>query len=223
MSTEFRGHPTPSLLFLCSNYISFSITSNPEGILARDTAAKSEGAKETKSLTIILAGASNLASLRPAFEANGAVVIDLTKPGWMINESNESNVESLKSELSAISNMEDAAIIFDLFGNTTYRFEHVDGSLVLPIKVGGGGRHHLQGDVHKVSDNTIGELINMVKPLFVLAALFLTVIMPPIPRNVFVGCCRESGHSTNVGSAEQDPRGMSSLSQSSENLFGWVK
>jgi hypothetical protein len=51
-----------------------------------------------------------------------------------------------------------------------------------------------------VSDNTIGELINMVKPLFVLAALFLTVIMPPIPRYVFVGCCRESGHSTNVGS-----------------------
>ena len=40
----------------------------------------------------------------------------------------------------------------------------------------------------------------MVKPLFVLAALFLTVIMPPIPRYVFVGCCRESGHSTNVGS-----------------------
>jgi hypothetical protein len=173
----------------------FSITANPEGILARDTAAKREGAKETKALTIILAGASNLASLRPAFEANGAVVIDLTKPGWMINES---NVESLKSELSAISNMEDAAIIFDLFGNTAYRFEHVDGSLVLPIKVGGG--HHLLGDVHMVSDNTVCELSNMVKPLFVLAALFLTVIMPPIPRYVFVGCCRESGHSTNVGS-----------------------
>jgi hypothetical protein len=114
----------------------FSISANPEGILARDTAAKGEGIKENKSLTIILAGASNLASLKPAFEANGSLVIDLTKPGWMINES---NVESLKSEISAISNMKDAAIIFDLFGNTAYRFEHVDGSLVLPIRVGGGG------------------------------------------------------------------------------------
>ncbi len=56
------------------------------------------------------------------------------------------------------------------------------------------------GDIHMVSDSTIGELITMVKPLFVLAALLLTVIMPPIPRYVFVGCCRESGHSTNVGS-----------------------
>jgi hypothetical protein len=63
----------------------FFISANPEGILTRDTAAKSEGAKENNSLTIILAGASNLASLKPAFAANGAVVIDLTKSGWMIN------------------------------------------------------------------------------------------------------------------------------------------
>jgi hypothetical protein len=85
-------------------------------------------------MTIILA-ASNLASLRPVSESNGAVVIDLTKPGWMITES---NVESLKSELSALSTMEDVAIIFDLFGNTAYGFRHVDGSLVIPFRVGGG-------------------------------------------------------------------------------------
>jgi hypothetical protein len=46
----------------------------------------------------------------------------------------------------------------------------------------------------------IALLVSMFKPLFVLAALFLTVIMPPIPRYMFVGYCRESGHSTNVGS-----------------------
>ncbi len=93
-------------------------------------------------MTIILAGASNLASLRPVFESNGAVVVDLTKPGWMITES---NVELLKKELMSLSNLEDAAIIFDLFGNSAYRFRHVDGSLVLPFRVGGGvpsfGRH----------------------------------------------------------------------------------
>jgi hypothetical protein len=50
-----------------------------------------------------------------------------------------------------------------------------------------------------VSDSGIGELISMVKPLFALCALFLTVIMPPLPRYVFTVCCRESGHSTNVG------------------------
>jgi hypothetical protein len=172
----------------------FSISAHPEAILARDPAEPSEGAKENKAMTIILAGASNLASLRPIFESNGAVVIDLTKPGWMITES---NVESLKSEISALSSMEDVAIIFDLFGNTAYRFRHVDGSLVLPFRVGGG--YHLLGDIHVVSDTGIGELVSLVKPLFVLCALFLTVIMPPLPRYVFSGCCLESGHSTNVG------------------------
>jgi hypothetical protein len=116
----------------------FSISAHPEAILARDPAEPSEGAKENKAMTIILAGASNLASLRPIFESNGAVVIDLIKPGWMITES---SVESLKSEISALSSMEDVAIIFDLFGNTAYRFKHVDGSLVLPFRVGGG--YHL--------------------------------------------------------------------------------
>jgi hypothetical protein len=80
----------------------------------------------------------NLASLKPIFEANGATVIDLTKPGWMVSEK---NVESLRSKIAAVVGMEDTAIIFDLFGNSTYKFKHVDGTLVLPIRVGGGGGH----------------------------------------------------------------------------------
>jgi hypothetical protein len=95
--------------------------------------------------------------------------------------------------------MEDVAIIFDLFGNSAYRFRHVDGSLVLPFRGGGGGGYHLLGDIHMVSDSSdVGELLNMVKPLFALCALFLTVIMPPLSRYIFSGCCKESGHSTNV-------------------------
>jgi hypothetical protein len=114
----------------------FSFAAHPEAILARDLPAQPEGAKEAaKVLTIILAGASNLGSLKPIFEANGAIVIDLTKPGWMVTES---NIESLQKELNAFADSEDTAVIFDLFGNSAYKFKHVDGSLVLPFKVGGG-------------------------------------------------------------------------------------
>ncbi len=62
-------------------------------------------------------------------------MIDLTKPGWMVTES---NIESLQKELNAFADLEDTAVIFDLFGNSAYKFKHVDGSLVLPFKVGGG-------------------------------------------------------------------------------------
>ncbi len=58
----------------------FSMTANHEGILAREPAVTSEGTKETKNVqTIILAGASNLASLKPIFEANGA---GPNRAGW---------------------------------------------------------------------------------------------------------------------------------------------
>jgi hypothetical protein len=84
----------------------FSISAHPEVILARELAAASESAKETgKVKTIILAGASNLGSLKPVFQAHGANVIDLTKPGWMITEK---NLELLSQELSALSNMENS-------------------------------------------------------------------------------------------------------------------
>jgi hypothetical protein len=67
----------------------FSITSNPEGILARDLAAKCENAMETRKVqTIILASASNLGKLKPIFKAHGATVIDLTQPAWMLTEKN---------------------------------------------------------------------------------------------------------------------------------------
>jgi hypothetical protein len=39
----------------------------------------------------------------------------------------------------------------------------------------------------------------MVLPLFIAACALLIVIMPPLPRCVFVGCCRDTSHSTNVG------------------------
>jgi len=173
----------------------FSFAAHPEAILARDLPAQPEGAKEAaKVLTIILAGASNLGSLKPIFEANGAIVIDLTKPGWMVTES---NIESLQKELNAFADSEDTAVIFDLFGNSAYKFKHVDGSLVLPFKVGGG--YHFLGEIHLDTDRKIGELIDSVKPLFLTCKHLLMVVNPPLPRHVFTPCCNDKGHSTNLG------------------------
>ena len=114
----------------------FSIAIHPEAILEREPACNSEGAKDPgKNLTIILAGASNLGRLKPVFESQGATVVDLTKPGWMATPS---NIESLRSELAALEDLENCAVVFDVFGNTAFKFKHVDGSLVLPFRVGGG-------------------------------------------------------------------------------------
>ncbi len=68
---------------------------------------------------------------------------------------------------------------------------------MLPFRV--GGSYHLQGDIQVVPDSNIGELIDLVKPLFALAVKHLVAIMPPLPRYLFFGCCLDKSHSTNVG------------------------
>jgi hypothetical protein len=173
-----------------------SIAIHPEAILEREPALNCEGAKDPgKNLTIILAGASNLGRLRPIFESQGATVIDLTKPGWMATPA---NIESLRSELAALADLENCSVVFDVFGNSAFKFKHVDGSLVLPFRVGGGEFHFL-GDISLDTDRSVGELIENLKPLFALAKKHFTVIMPPLPRYVFCGCCLDRFHSTNVG------------------------
>jgi hypothetical protein len=114
----------------------FSIAIHPEAILERVPADNSEGTKEPgKNMTIVLAGASNLDRLKPVFEPQGASVIDFTKPGWIATPS---NIESLRSELAALTDLKDCMVVFDVFGNTAFKFK-VDGSLVLLFWVGGGG------------------------------------------------------------------------------------
>ena len=55
------------------------------------------------------------------------------------------------------------------------------------------------GDISLDSDRSVSELIENLKPLFALAKKHFTVIMPPLPRYVFFGCCLDKFHSTNVG------------------------
>jgi hypothetical protein len=94
--------------------------------------------------------------------------------------------------------LEDTAVIFDIFGNSAFKFKHVDGTLVLPFRVGGG--YHFLCDISMDSDGKIGELISQAKPVFCAVKDLLCIIMPPNPRYVFSGCCKDRSHSTNLGS-----------------------
>ncbi len=108
-----------------------------------------------------------------------------------------SNIELLRSELPALADLENCAVVFDVFGNTAFKFKHVDGSLVLPFRVGRGEFHFLD-DISLDSDRSVGELIESLKHLFAQAKKHFTDIMPPLPRYVFFGCCMDKFHSINA-------------------------
>jgi hypothetical protein len=91
-------------------------------------------------------------------------------------------------------------VVFELFGNSTYRWVQEDGTLALPLKTCTG--YHLPGRITVCDDKVFKGLVESVLPLFHFFKDSGKVVVPPLPRYVFRGCCPEFAHAPNV--AEQD-------------------
>ncbi len=166
----------------------------PENLLVRESPMVEPG---TGSQKVILLGASNLSRCAERLRKFGLCVIDLTQPGWIASPE---NIATLAEKLSKISCGDSDKIVFDLFGNLSYRFEQFDGTLSLAYK--SGGRYHLAGNVvtcpiavfKKTLDNTAG--------LFLAKNGSTLIVVPPLPRYLFAGCCKQPNHCPNVTGVE---------------------
>jgi hypothetical protein len=56
-------------------------------------------------------------------------VIDLTIPGWIASPE---NIEKMIKKVSTVEENTSNVFVFDLFGNSAYRFEQFDGTQSLP-------------------------------------------------------------------------------------------
>jgi hypothetical protein len=192
---------------ICSLAVSlhrdFLFQANPEVILQREPAdSASEAAKENQPLkSIVLIGGSTLGQMLPAFQLGEIQVLDLTRPGWIINQQNVSKVvEELKEWIPKLEGP--VGVVMDIFGNSSVKFRHVDGALVLPMKM--GGRYHLLGDAVIESDDGFRNLIRLAAPIFDAISVLPTVVTPPIPRFIFGSCCTDEAHAPNT--RDQDYR-----------------
>ena len=84
---------------------------------------------------IILVGASNLHRVAAQLSEAGLEVVNLCIPGWVATPA---KVAEMIEKLATVPTGTDTAIIFDVLGNSTFRYESYDGSVLLPTKVGGG-------------------------------------------------------------------------------------
>ncbi len=93
-----------------------------------------------------------------------------------------------------------SAFVFDLFGNSSVRFEQFDGSTSLPFKSQGG--FHLGGKVIVSPPDIFKKTIAAVIPIMLEKKDMPCVVVPPIPRYLFSRCCSDPGHCTNVNKAD---------------------
>ena len=75
----------------------------------------------------------------------------------------ESAIGKAHDELVSMTIQPGSAIVFDLLGNYTYRYEQADGGLALPVPLSNG--HHLLGDIGVVADKVMKSLLSTLVPL----------------------------------------------------------
>ncbi len=111
----------------------------PENFLARPPLMARLEALEQK---IVLISASNLSQCAKHLELAGHKVDNLCIPGWIASPE---NIAKMYETVEKANCGESCTYIFDLYSNSSYRFEQFDGSLSLPVKV--GKKYHLPGDI----------------------------------------------------------------------------
>jgi len=129
-----------------------------------------------KTSTAILYGNSNIRQCVPALQALGYSVVDRTCIHW---DGSDRSIEQISQDVAAHTGADHCCFVFDLLGPSAYRFEQSDGSLAMPVKIGGG--FHLLGEANIADESMIKTFIGRVGPLLTKMAVKPTVLIPPPP------------------------------------------
>jgi hypothetical protein len=139
-----------------------------------------------------LVGASNLKHSVPHFADTSMSFCNLTTAGWVPTVD---NVEKLETVIRTHA-PETEAFVFDLLGNSSVRFEQIDGTTALPFK--SNGRFHLDGNVVITRPEIFKDVINKVILVIKAKGAKPGVIIPLLPRYLFARCCNDPDHCTNA-------------------------
>jgi hypothetical protein len=163
----------------------------PELNLPRAVSLETSGTKE---LHFVLLGGSHLKNTIPHLQALGAKITDLTRSGWIANVA---STQLLMNQVQGLGLPEDAVFVLDVLGNSSVRFKQEDGSTALPVKLNGGW--HVLGEVSVMDDAMVTQTLSLIQHLYMHSyRRSHFILLPPIPRFVFGGCCNDLNHCSNV-------------------------
>jgi hypothetical protein len=194
----FTGLPKDNCCELLSNLIgqvfrNFRACQSPENFLVRANTASNNSHTGTDGQKVVIAGASNLKYSVAYFSDTDFEFIDESSPGWVPTSG---NISDLKAKIAGHFSQNVTGFVFDLFGNTSVRFEQFDGSTALPYK--SNGKYHLGGDVVVSPQTVFSKTVESILPIFSAKGNKPCVVIPPIPRYLFSRCCDDNSHCTNA-------------------------
>jgi len=203
-NTLFTNSSRPSMLYGMDQGTVDEILDTVRNVLSRDFnisagtggnagSARADGCVQENVKRVVLVGASVLKRVAHILREEGYDVVDLCTPGWTVTPE---NVDALTAQLKQCNPCQNTAFILDLFGNSCFRATLFDGSTTMPIK--GGGCYHLPGSVTVCPDEVFLKLIDTAMPVIEAVKCDVKILIPPLPRYLFSGCCENPLHCVNV-------------------------
>jgi hypothetical protein len=192
------------------------MTELAECTVEREAEYSSEHSEALYGKRIVMIGASHTARLANAMEDMGAVVVDLSIPGWRITGDNvSSQVQQLTSVLSEEYEGE-TYIIYQLFDNSVF-FSSNDDIQELPYR-GQDGKYHVPGKLVLADRDEFKRLFTEILPLLRSGLDHKKFILSPLLRYTVRACCRDPDHLTNKRDGDFLQNQVSSLTE----IFSWL-
>jgi hypothetical protein len=166
----------------------------------------------------VVVGASHATRLACVMEDLGAVVIDLSVPGW---RPTADNVASAIRELNAVLAEDysgETIVIYQLYDNSCYLACSPAGETSLPVKLA-DNKFHVEGRLTFVDRTGFRELFTATLPLLRAGKDCVKILLSPLMRYALEPCCADNTHMTN----RSDSNFGSNLGQALSNIGEWLQ
>ena len=148
---------------------------------------------------IVVVGGSHAARLAAALEREGAIVAQITEPGWRITSN---AVKSVLEKLTALEPAPDCVIIQAL-ENSAYFCLGEDGTMCLPTRSDVDNRYHVIGELRVATGEQTLALLRLMKPILSALPGSETYVISALPRYAHPDkpCCNAADHLVGRGPA----------------------
>jgi hypothetical protein len=145
---------------------------------------------------VVVVGASHGARIAMAMEDIGAIVIDLSCPGWRITPE---NVNSMSQQLATVLAEKfdgETLILYQLLDNSFYLACDAAGNRTLPVK-SSNGKYHVPGRLVTADREEVRRLFTEALPLLRGGGDASKFLLTPLVRYLGSACCSDMTHVIN--------------------------
>jgi hypothetical protein len=145
---------------------------------------------------VVVVGASHGARIAMAMEDIGAIVIDLSCPGWRITPE---NVNSMSQQLATVLAEKfdgETLILYQLLDNSFYLACDAAGNRTLPVK-SSDGKYHVPGRLVTADREEVRRLFTEALPLLRGGGDASKFLLTPLVRYLGSACCSDMTHVIN--------------------------